>query len=147
MKAYILNMLAALLLFVTPIHGLVITVGFIVMLDTFTGIFKSVKLRGWRSIRSRILSNIISKMLLYEMCIILLFPIDKFLLNDLLLHVVSVQYFSTKLICIVIILIEGTSIKENIEEALNIKIWKIVKTAIQRAKEVKQDIDHINPST
>lgn len=147
MKAYILNIFAALLLFLTPIHGLVITVGLIVMLDTFTGIFKSVKLKGWSSIRSRTLSNIISKMLLYEMCIILLFPIDKFLLNDLLMRLVSVQFFSTKLTCIVIILIEGTSIKENIEESLNIKIWSIIKNIIKRAKEVKQDIDHINPTT
>jgi hypothetical protein len=147
MKAYILNIFAALLLFLTPIYGLVITVGLIVMLDTFTGIFKSVKLKGWSSIRSRTLSNIISKMLLYEMCIILLFPIDKFLLNDLLIRLVSVQFFSTKLTCIVIILIEGTSIKENIEEALNIKIWSIIKNVIKRAKEVKQDIDHINPTT
>lgn len=141
MKTYLLNALAGLLLFFTPITGLVITVGLIVLLDTFTGIFRSVKLRGWSSIRSRILSNIISKMLLYEICIVLLFPIDKFLLNDLLLNLISVQYFATKLVCIVIILIEGTSIKENIEEALNIKIWKIVKNAIRRAKEVKGDID------
>lgn len=143
MKTYLLNALAGLLLFFTPIQGLVITVGMIVLLDTFTGIFKSVKLRGWRSIRSRILSNIISKMLLYEMCIVLLFPIDKFLLNDLLIHVISVQFFATKLTCIVIILIEGTSIKENIEEALNIKIWQILRNAIKRAKEVKQDIDDL----
>ena len=141
MKTYLLNALAGLLLFFTPITGLVITVGLIVLLDTFTGIFRSVKLRGWSSIRSRILSNIISKMLLYEICIVLLFPIDKFLLNVLLLNLISVQYFATKLICIVIILIEGTSIKENIEEAMNIKIWKIVKNAIRRAKEVKGDID------
>ena len=141
MKTYLLNALAGLLLFFTPITGLVITVGLIVLLDTFTGIFRSVKLRGWSSIRSRILSNIISKMLLYEICIVLLFPIDKFLLNDLLLNLISVQYFATKLVCIVIILIEGTSIKENIEEALNIKIWKIIKNAIRRAKEVKGDID------
>lgn len=141
MKTYLLNALAGLLLFFTPITGLVITVGLIVLLDTFTGIFRSVKLRGWSSIRSRILSNIISKMLLYEICIVLLFPIDKFLLNDLLLNLISVQYFATKLVCIVIILIEGTSIKENIEEALNIKIWKIIKNAIRRAKEVKGDVD------
>jgi hypothetical protein len=141
MKTYLLNALAGLLLFFSPITGLVITVGLIVILDTFTGIFRSVKLRGWSSIRSRILSNIISKMLLYEICIVLLFPIDKFLLNDLLIRLISVQYFATKLVCIVIILIEGTSIKENIEEALNIKIWKIVKNAIRRAKEVKGDVD------
>jgi len=144
MKTYLSNALAGLLLFFTPITGLVITVGLIVLLDTFTGIFRSVKLRGWSSIRSRILSNIISKMLLYEICIVLLFPIDKFLLNDLLLRLISVQYFATKLVCIVIILIEGTSIKENIEEALNIKIWKIIKNAIRRAKEVKQDVDITN---
>lgn len=147
MKTYLLNVITGLLLFVTPIHGLVITVGLIVILDTFTGIFKSVKLKGWSSIKSRTLSNIISKMLLYEMCIILLFPIDKFLLNDLLIRLVSVQFFSTKLTCIVIILIEGTSVKENIEEALNIKIWTIFKNVIKRAKEVKQDIEQINPTT
>lgn len=145
MKTYLLNAIAGLLLFFTPIQGLVITVGMIVLLDTFTGIFKSVKLKGWCSIRSRILSNIISKMLLYEMCIVLLFPIDKFLLNDLLLHLISVEYFATKLTCIVIILIEGTSIKENIEEALNIKIWQILRNTIKRAKEVKQDIDDLKP--
>lgn len=143
MKTYLLNAFAGLLLFFTPIQGLVITVGLIVMLDTFTGVFKSVKLRGWRSIRSRVLSNIISKMLLYEMCIILLFPIDKFLLNDLLIHLISVNYFATKLTCIVIILIEGTSIKENVEEAMNIKIWNILKQILSRAKEVKHDIDDI----
>lgn len=145
MKTYLLNTLAGLLLFFSPIQGLVITVGMIVLLDTFTGIFKSVKLRGWCSIRSRILSNIISKMLLYEICIVLLFPIDKFLLNDLLIHIISVQFFATKLICIIIILIEGTSIKENIEEAMNIKIWQILRNTIKRAKEVKHDIDDLKP--
>jgi len=89
MKTYLLNALAGLLLFFSPITGLVITVGLIVLLDTFTGIFRSVKLRGWSSIRSRILSNIISKMLLYEICIVLLFPIDEFLLNDLLIRLID----------------------------------------------------------
>jgi hypothetical protein len=143
MKTYLLNAFAGLLLFFTPIQGLVITVGLIVILDTFTGVFKSVKLRGWSSIRSRTLSNIISKMLLYEICILLLFPIDKFLLNDLLIHLISINYFATKLTCIVIILIEGTSIKENVEEALKIKIWDILKKILSRAKEVKHDIDEI----
>lgn len=144
MKTYLLNVFAGLLLFFTPIQGLVITVGLIVLLDTFTGIFKSIKLKGIGSIRSRILSNIISKLLLYEICITLLFPIDKFLLNDLLIHVISVTYFATKLTCIIIILIEGTSIKENIEEALNIKIWSIIKNILNRAKEVKHDINDLN---
>jgi len=143
MKTYLLNTFAGLLLFFAPIQGLVIAVGMIVILDTFTGIFKSVKLRGWGAVRSRILSNIVSKMLLYEICIILLFPIDKFLLNDLLIHLISITFFATKLACIIVIFIEGTSIKENIEEAMNIKIWDILKKILSRAKEVKHDINEL----
>lgn len=143
MKTYLINALTGLLLFFTPIQGLTITVGLIVFLDTFTGIFKSVKINGWRSINSRTLSNVISKMLLYEMCIIFLFPIDKFLLNDLLLHLISVTYFATKIACIMVILVEGTSIKENIEEALKIDLWKTLRNFIRRAKEVKTDIEDL----
>lgn len=143
MKTYLINILTGLVLFFAPIQGLLIGVGTIIILDTFTGIFKSVKLGGWCSIKSRILSNIISKMLLYEICIILLYPIDKYLLNELLTHLISIQFFATKLTCVILIFIEGVSIKENIEEALKINIWQLLRNAIKRAKEVKQDINDL----
>ena len=143
MKTYLINILTGLVLFFTPIQGLLLGVGAIIILDTFTGIFKSVKIGGWRSIKSRILSNIISKMLLYEICIILLYPIDKYLLNELLMHLVSIQFFATKLTCVILIFIEGVSIKENIEEALKVNIWQLLRNAIKRAKEVKNDIDEL----
>ena len=143
MKTYLLNLVAGLLLFFSPIQGLVIAVGIAVILDTFTGIFKTIKTKGWRSIRSRQLSNIISKMVLYEICVIALFPIDKFLLNELLFQLVSIHYFATKIACVAIILVELTSIKENIEEALKIDIWKTLKNFIKRAKEVSNNYDEI----
>ena len=130
-------------MFFAPIQGLLLGVGGIIILDTFTGIFKSVKKDGWRSIKSRILSNIISKMLLYEICIILLYPIDKYLLNELLNHLISIQFFATKLTCVILIFIEGVSIKENIEEALKVNIWQLLRNAIKRAKEVKNDINEL----
>lgn len=143
MKTFPLQLLTALLLFFAPIQQLVMVVGLVILCDTFTGIYKSVKLFGWKSIRSRKLSNIISKMVLYEVSIIVLFPIDKFLLNELLLNIVSVQYFSTKIACVLLVLVELTSIKENIEEALKIDIWKTLKNFIKRAKEVSNDVDDI----
>lgn len=82
-------------------------------------------------------------MLLYEICIILLYPIDKYLLNELLMHLVSIQFFATKLTCVILIFIEGVSIKENIEEALKVNIWQLLRNAIKRAKEVKNDIDEL----
>jgi len=146
MRTFLLQLLAALLLFFAPIQQLVMVVGLAIMLDTFTGIYKSVKLNGWRSIRSRKLSNIISKLVLYEVSIILLYPIDKFLLNELLLNIVSVQFFSTKVACVLLILVELTSIKENVEAALKINIWQILKRTINRAKEISHDVDDIaNP--
>jgi hypothetical protein len=143
MKTYAINILTGLVLFFTPIQGLLLGVGAIIILDTFTGIFKSVKRGGWSSIKSRILSNIISKMLLYEICIILLYPIDYYLLNELLIRLISIQFFATKLTCVILIFIEGVSIKENIEEALKINIWQLLRNAIKRAKEVKQDINEL----
>jgi hypothetical protein len=143
MKTFPLQLLTALLLFFAPIQQLVMVVGLAILCDTFTGIYKSVKLDGWKSIRSRKLSNIISKMVLYEVSIIILFPIDKFLLNELLLNIVSVQFFSTKVACVLLILVELTSIKENIEEALKIDIWKTLKNFIKRAKEVSNNYDEI----
>jgi len=146
MRTFLLQLLAALLLFFAPIQQLVMVVGIAIILDTFTGIYKSVKLNGWRSIRSRKLSNIISKLVLYEVSIILLYPIDKFLLNELLLNIVSVQFFSTKVACVLLILVELTSIKENVEAALKINIWQILKRTINRAKEISHDVDDIaNP--
>lgn len=143
MRTFLLQLLAALLLFFAPIQELVMAVGLAIMLDTFTGIYKSVKLNGWKSIRSRKLSNIISKMVLYEVSIIVLYPIDKFLLNELFLNILSVQFFSTKVACVLLILVELTSIKENVEAALKINIWQVLKKAISRAKELKGDIDDI----
>jgi hypothetical protein len=143
MKTFPLQLLTALLLFFAPIQQLVMVVGLVILCDTFTGIYKSVKLDGWKSIRSRKLSNIISKMVLYEVSIIVLYPIDKFLLNELLLNIVSVQFFSTKIACVLLVLVELTSIKENIEEALKIDIWKTLKNFIKRAKEVSNNVDDI----
>lgn len=143
MKTFLINILTGLLIFFAPIQGLVIAVGLIIVLDTFTGVYKSVKLKGWRSVRSRKLSHIVSKLLLYEMCLLLLYPVDVFILNELLLHIISIQFFATKLLCIVLIFIEGVSIKENIEEALKINVWQLLRNAIKRTKELKDGIDEI----
>jgi hypothetical protein len=143
MKNFAFNFLTGIVLFFTPIQGLILAVGMSIFLDTFTGIYKSIKLFGWKSIRSRKLSNIISKILLYEASIICLYVMDFYVLNELLLEISSVKYLATKLTAVALILVELTSIKENIEEALKIDIWKILKNFIRRAKEVKNDCDEL----
>jgi hypothetical protein len=137
---YLKYILSSLVLLFVPIYGLLIAVGTAIALDTFTGIFKSIKLGGWCSIRSRILSNIISKMALYEVCILLLFVIDKFVLNEFIFKWFGFQFMFTKICAILLIFIELVSIKENIEASFKIDIWALLKKAFLRAKEIKTNI-------
>jgi hypothetical protein len=140
---YINYFFASLILLFVPIYGLLISVGTAIILDTFTGIFKSIKLNGWKSVKSRKLSNIISKMALYEICILLLFVIDKYVLNEFIKQAFGFDFMFTKICAILLIFIELVSIKENIEETFSVDIWKLLKKSFNRAKEIKEDISEI----
>jgi len=140
---YLQYIVASIVLLFAPIYGLLIAVAAAIILDTFTGIFKSIKLDGFKSIRSRKLSNIVSKMLLYEVCILLLFLIDKFLLNEFIIKSFGIEFMFTKICAILLIFIELVSIKENIEDAFKIEIWPMIKKVLSRVKEIKSDIDDI----
>lgn len=140
---YIQYIFASLILLFVPIYGLLIAVGTAIILDTFTGIFKSIKLHGWKSVRSRKLSNIVSKMMLYEICILLLFVMDKFVLNEFVKHAFGFEFMFTKICAILLMFIELVSVKENIEEAFSVDIWKLLKNILSRAKEINDDIKEL----
>lgn len=140
---YINYIATSVLLLFVPVYGLLISVGAAIVLDTITGIFKSIKLSGWASIRSRKLSNVISKMALYEVCILLLFVMDKFVLNEFIKRAFGFDFMFTKICAILLIFTELVSIKENIEESFKIDIWKLLKATFNRAKEIKSDINEL----
>jgi hypothetical protein len=79
-------------------------------------------------------------MLLYEVTVLLLFLMDKYLLNEFVILWWGIEFMFTKMCAIVLIFIELVSVKENIEEAYNIDIWKMLKNFLSRAKEIKSDI-------
>jgi len=140
---YLNYFLTSLILFYTPVNGLLIGVGIAIIFDTFTGVFKSIKTKGIASIRSRILSNIISKMALYELCIISLFAIDYYVLNEFVIRSFGIDFMFTKICAIMLIFVELVSIKENVEETFNVDLWKLLKKSFNRAKEIKTDVDEI----
>lgn len=140
---YINYILTSLILLFVPIYGLLIAVGSAIVLDTFTGIFKSIKLNGLKSIRSRKLSNIISKMALYEICIVFLYLIDNYVLNEFIKSAFGFDFMFTKICAILLIFVEIVSIKENIEETFNVDIWQLLKKSFNRAKEIKSNLDEI----
>jgi hypothetical protein len=139
MKTILNYLLVSFCLFFAPIKGLLIAVGVAIALDTIFGIFKAIRIK--EQISSRRMSNIVSKFVLYQMSVLLLFAIDKFLLGEFFKIWFQIDNFFTKVVAIILIFIEMTSIKENFEVAFKVNIWKLLKTTIQRAKYIKNEIE------
>lgn len=143
MKTYAAYFFTTLLLFFAPIQGLLISVGTAIALDTIFGIAKSIKLG--EKITSRKLSNIVSKFVLYQAAVLLIFNIDTFLLGEFFKMWFSIPYFFTKVVTIILIFIEAVSIKENFEQAFNVDVLKMLKKFLKRSAEIKEDIDVLKP--
>jgi hypothetical protein len=122
-----------------PIFGIMATIATAVIVDTVIGIWKAKKL-GER-ISSRKLSQIISKMLLYEGTIMLFFLIDKFMLGDILMKFFSIEFLLTKVVGLILVSVEVFSIDENYRSVRKYGLWYAFKRLVGRAKDVKGELD------
>lgn len=141
MQANWVKLMAMLWAFLMPISGLLFLVGFVIMLDTVTGIWKSYKNKV--KITSRGLSAIISKMLLYEVTVVLFYMIDTFILNNIILQFFSVDLLLTKVLALILVSIEVMSINENYKAVKGLDLWQAMKNLFARAKEIKKEVDEI----
>jgi len=136
-----LQLLAVVSTFFLPITGILFLIGFAIVIDTITGVWKAKKLG--MPITSRKLSAIISKLMLYEVAVILFYLIDRFILNDIILVFFSIPLMLTKILALVLVSIETLSISENIKAVKGIDLWQAMKLLFARARDIKQDIDTI----
>jgi hypothetical protein len=141
MQANWVKLTATIAAFLMPISGLLFLVGFVILLDTITGVWKSIKNKV--KITSRGLSAIISKMLLYEVTVILFYMIDKFILNNIILQFFSVDLLLTKILALILVSIEVMSINENYKAVKGLDLWQAMKNLFSRAKDIKKDLDEI----
>ena len=137
-----MQLLAIISSFFMPISGILILIGVSVIVDTITGVWKSRKMKT--PITSRKLSAVISKILLYEVTVMLFYLIDYFIINDIVLTFFSVELLITKILALVLVSIEVISLNENIKAVKGIDIWDSLKNLFARAKEVTQDFKDIN---
>ena len=142
LKLYSMQLFAIVSSFFLPISGILILIGVSVIIDTITGVWKSKKLGT--PITSRKLSAVISKILLYEVTVMLFYLIDYFIINDIVLTFFSVELLITKILALVLVSIEVISLNENIKAVKGIDIWDSLKNLFARAKEVTQDFKDIN---
>jgi phage-related holin len=123
-----------------PVKPMVLMAIFTIILDMAFGIWRSIKKSGWASIRSRRLSNTISKSLLYSGAIVFIFLLEKFILADLLAYFISVDLLLTKAFTAFCVFTELKSINENYHSVTGINVWEKFMQFVKRSKEQVEEL-------
>ena len=137
----LLTLISIISAFFLPISGIIFLVGFLILIDTITGVWKAKKLK--QPITSRKLSAIISKLALYEVAVIMLYLIDYWILDAIVLKFFSVPLMVTKITALTLCSIELISISENYKIIYGLNIWQSLKNLLKRGAELKDDVDKI----
>lgn len=123
-----------------PVKPMVLMAVFTIILDMFFGVWRSVRKNGWASIRSRRLSNTISKSLLYSGAIVFIFLLEKFVLADLLGYFISVDLLLTKAFTAFCVFTEIKSINESYFSVTGINVWDRFIKFVKRGKEQMDEL-------
>lgn len=140
-KQKFLVLLQIIAAFLLPIKPLIILVGMMIILDTITGVWKAKK-KG-EPITSRRLSQVVSKMVLYQVALISMFVLDKHLLGEFISIFTSIQFFLTKVVAIFFCSIELISINEKVKIIYGLNLFQMFKNILIRVKELKEDVKDI----
>lgn len=128
-------MITSMLAVIAPVFPMIYIAILAILIDTGFGIWRSVKKGGWKSIKSRRLSHVISKSLLYSGAILFTFLIEKYIASDLIAQFVAVDLVMTKVIAFFCVVVEVKSINESYESVTGKNMLKALRGFITRAKE------------
>ncbi len=120
---------------IAPVFPMIYIAILAILIDTGFGVWRSVKKGGWKSIKSRRLSHVISKSLLYSGAILFTFLIEKYIAADLIAQFVAVDLVMTKVIAFFCVVVEVKSINESYESVTGKNMLKALRGFVTRAKE------------
>jgi hypothetical protein len=135
MKTKLVLMITSILAVVSPVFPMIYIALLAILIDTGFGVWRSVKKGGWKSIRSRRLSHVISKSLLYSGAILFVFLIEKYIAADIVANFISIDLIMTKIVAFFCVVVEIKSINESYESVTGKNVLKSLREFITRAKE------------
>lgn len=124
------------LVFITPIQGLLIMMAVMVGFDTIFGIYASIKLKGRRSFRSHKLFNFGVKLFVYLGVILMAYCADVFIVGGSLM---GIKYLLAKGACSVFVYTEAKSLDETSMKLGNRSFWVILTELVGKVKGLKKD--------
>lgn len=135
------SLILPVILFFVPIYPMVFLVGLSTLLDTGFGIWKS------KSLGEEVSSKICRKGLLpklksYTIAILLLYVADYYIVNEFTKLFISIDYVSTKLVSIGLIVIEIKSMDESFKKVKN---YSFIEKLYKNLKGIKKAKEDLNP--
>lgn len=134
MKNTTFIILASLFTVLSPVQPMVLVAIIAIFIDTLFGVWRSVKQGGWKSFRSRRLSDTIGKSLLYSGGIVFTFLIEKFIAGDIIAHFIAVELIMTKFVAFFCVVVEVKSINESYESVTGKNILAALRKFVTRSK-------------
>lgn len=137
MKSYLIALGLSIATMLAPITPLILITFGAIILDLYFGLWKVVSLSGWKAIKSRRMSDTITKTLLYVGAIVMIFLAEKFILVDISKNYTNIEFLLTKGFTLFCLITEGKSINESYHAVTGKNLWKNLIIFVQRAREEK----------
>jgi hypothetical protein len=138
---FLLGILTSLLIFVSPIKGMLLLTILMVVFDTILGIYTSIKVDGLSSFKSNKLFNLSVKLFFYLGAIILSYCVDEFIIIQ---PIIGIQDLFPKVVCFAFVYIEGKSMDESSIKLGNKSMWVILKEIVKKISSLKKDLNDLS---
>lgn len=135
------SLLLPLVLFFAPIYVMVFLVGLSTIVDTGFGIWKAKKL-GEEVTSKACRNGLVPKIRSYVLIVLILFTADHYIVNELTKLFIDVEFVSTKLISLGLIVIEVKSMDESFTK---VKGYSFIGKLFSNLRNIKNVKDEFKP--
>jgi hypothetical protein len=133
------SLLLPIIVFFTPIYFMVFLVGMSTIIDTGFGVWKAKSLG--EEVSSKLCrKGLVPKIKSYVTIVLLLFVADFYIVNEFTKLFIDIEFVSTKLVSLILIIIEVRSMDESFKKVKGYSFIEKLYTNVKSIKKVKDDI-------
>lgn len=136
---YAATFLKVLMVFFSPISGIIMLVALSTILDTIVGLWKAAKLKE-KITSKKARFGFVPKLISYVTAIMLVYMSDYFIISELLSTVISIKFFATKVVALALISVEVKSIDESFKAVKGCSFLEKITGLILKMKDIKKHI-------
>ena len=134
MRQNVLMLIASFWAILSPVMPMIYIAALCIGIDTGFGIWRTIKVDGWKSFESNKMSHMVSKVILYGGAIIFTFLIEKYIAGDIIAQFISVELIMTKVFAFFCVMVEIKSINESYESVTGKNVLAALRKFITRTK-------------